>query len=45
MGKIMGKEKHNYNVLKELRTKFFTNNVSFGHFHQVSMKSITNCTF
>ena len=24
---------------------FFTNNASFGHFHQVSMNSITNCTF
>ena len=23
MGKIMGKPKHNYNALKELRTKFF----------------------
>ena len=23
MGKIMGKLKHNYNALKELRTKFF----------------------
>ena len=23
MGKIMGKQKHNYNVSKELRTKFF----------------------
>ena len=23
MGKIMGKLKHNYNPLKELRTKFF----------------------
>ena len=27
------------------KLSFFTNNASFGHFHQVSMNSITNCTF
>ena len=40
----MGELKHNFNAFKELGTKFFTNNVSFGHFHQVSMNSVTNCT-
>ena len=45
MGKIMDKLKHNYNAFPELRTKFFTNNESFGHFHQVSKNFITVSTF
>ena len=31
--------------LKNSELSFFTNNASFGHFHQVSMNSITNWTF
>ena len=45
MGKIMGKPKYNYNAFPELQTKFFTNNGIFGHFQQVSMNSMKNCTF
>ena len=32
MGKIMGKLKHNYNALKELRTKFFHKQWLIGSF-------------
>ena len=45
MGKIMGKLKHNYSAFPQLRTTFFIKNVSFGHFHQVSMNFITISRF
>ena len=45
MRKIMGKLKHNYNAFPELQTKFFSNNVSFGHFRQVSENFIPVSTF
>ena len=45
MGKIMGKLKHTFNAIPDLKLSFFTNNASFGHFYKVSMISITICTF
>ena len=47
MGKIMGKLKHNDSIMhfQNFKLCFFTNNASFGHFHQVSMSLIAISTF
>ena len=45
MGKIMGKLKQTFNAFPDLQTKFFHKQCVIWSFLQVSMISITICTF